>query len=42
MMSDDWNSEWRKQTGKHVPLWVVYAAAGIALIMLLIVVARLA
>ena len=41
-MSDDWNSEWRKQTGRHVPLWVVHTAAGIALIVLLVVFLRLA
>jgi hypothetical protein len=42
VMSDDWNSDWYKRTGRRLPLWVVYAAAGLALIVLLVVLVRLA
>ena len=41
VMSDDWNSEWYKQSGRRLPLWVVYAAAGVALIALLVVLVQL-
>ena len=41
IMSDDRHSEWYKKTGRRLPLWLVYLAAGVALIVLIVVLARL-
>lgn len=38
---DEWNSRWYRRTERLLPLWLVWAAAGFAALMLVLVIVRL-
>jgi hypothetical protein len=38
---DEWNSRWYKRTERLLPLWLVWALAGLAATMLVFVMMRL-